>query len=180
MPLFIPPGADSLGFTKLTAAATTTSTLSFSAYDLLWILCVSTGFATADTPRLRFNGISTVANYTQRFGYFGTAASATASTQADNGATNGAIMLSQATSTQSRMALVTINNHTQSTAKPMTVEIALASGAGTTELNPLHLFSAGQFIAAAATTQITSVVMLSATNAMSIGSGLYVFGMNLA
>jgi hypothetical protein len=178
MPLF-PIGADKLASTKLTAAATTTATLTFPSYDFLWIICAVTGFGTADLPRIRFNGITAVANYTQRMGYFGTAASATVSTQADNGATNGAFLLGQASSTTARVAVVTVNNHTQSTIKPVSIEVTQASAGATTEINPLVLYSGGEFTAAAATTQVTSVVMLAPTNAMSIGSGLAVFGMNM-
>lgn len=179
VPTQVVPGFQKIGGTKLGAAALTTSTVSFGNYDILQIVCAITGYAGNDIARLRFNGITTVANYTQRFGYFSTAAAATLATQADNGATNGAILLGQSAVTTARIAVVTINNHVQSTAKPMTVTTVTASSSGTTELNPVVLYSAGQFIAAAATTQITSVVMLTPTSNMNIGTGFVVFGMNL-
>jgi hypothetical protein len=179
LPLWIPPGAEKLASTRLAAQATTTVTLSFPAYDLLWILCLIGGCAVADLPRLRFNGISTAANYTQRMGYFGTAASATVSNQSDNGATNGAFILGQNTSVSARLAIVTVNNHVQSAQKPVTIEDALSTAGATTEMNPVVLRNTGQFTAASAATQITSVVMLTPTNAMLTGTGLIVFGMNM-
>ena len=178
MPFLSPLGLERLGSNKLASSATSVGAITIPPRDLLLIWIAVTGYGGSDIAALQFNGDSTVGNYGSRMEYVATAGSATLTNQSNAG-TIARIPIGPTGVTTPRTAMASINNHTQSAVKPVTLMADVATAGGTTEINNSPVQIWGQYTAASAGTQITQVNLITPTSNMLTGTGFIVFGANM-
>lgn len=179
MPIFMPFGMERIGSGRLASAGTSVGAATIPPRDLLLVWVAVTGYAGGgDIAALQFNGDTTITNYTSRMEYVAATGSSALTNQSNNG-TIARIPVGPTAVTTARTAFASINNHTQSTIKPVTVMADVASAGGTTEINNSPLQIWGQYVAASAGTQITQVNLITPSANMLTGSGFVVFGTNL-
>lgn len=166
------PAWTPLGFAKLSSTASTTGAVTVTAYDQLMIVVRILGIATATVPALRFNGDSGT-NYWYRYVTCAAGGTTLANTQVTS-TTQAA--LSGNSDTHARTVVVNITNDIGTT-KAGTVASQVGTGTQTTA-GALDL--CGGFEWNNNFSQITSIELRTVSGAaMSVGSGMLIFGRNL-
>jgi hypothetical protein len=169
VPLFLPPGDQFLGSTKLASGALTTNTVSFGAYDILVVHFTVAGYAGSDIAGFRFNG-DTGSNYLEKIS---NAASASTAWTVTNPTAGTRMQVSATAVTAGRVGTMVIQNITANR-KECWIQTATDPGSAAAPIAD-SIFG----LWSNTTAQITSMVMITPTSNMNAGTGFAVWGINL-